>query len=176
MKTNESFSRNYQMSNNKQSEIVTELKRLNFKVLSFDIDSEFDQCNGCAISVNHMGNNVPYARWVLYNQISRPDLLIRLNKPILLEIKVKNKKFLWVNERDYLDYVTWLELLGIPVYIAIVILENNGYYLHPVTNDYKQIPSFRTKHDGNMVLDLENHVTYFQQTKDFYTYLAALTN
>jgi hypothetical protein len=176
MKTNESFSRNYQMSNNKQSEIVAELKRHNFKILSFDIDSEFDKCNGCPISVDHMGNKVPYARWVLYNQISRPDLLIRLNKPILLEIKVKNKKFLWVNERDYLDYVTWLDLLGIPIYIAIVILENNGYYIHPVTNDYKLIPSFRTKHYGNMELDLEKNVTFFQQPKDFYTYLATLTN
>ena len=61
-------------------------------MIYLDKDSEFYKVNGCPISVKHMGNDIPFVRWVLFYQISKPDLLIKLKKSILLEIIVKTKK------------------------------------------------------------------------------------
>jgi Holliday junction resolvase len=159
VKSNEFFSSNYKQSENTEETIKNLLITEGFKIIPFDIHSEFQKCNDCCpIQVNHCGINMPYARYVLFKQISRPDLLINFKKPILLEIKHKNKKYLWVNKRDYDDYIKWEEILGIPIFIVMYVKNEDCYYLHRLKLKTNTLKMFRTTHDLNEVFDLENEI------------------
>jgi len=156
VKSNEFFSKNYKQSEETEKQIKVEFEKSGFKIINFDIQSEFEKCNtSCPVKVEHCGQAMPYARWVLYGQLSRPDFIIRLNKPILVEIKHKNKKYLWINERDYLDYIKWEDITTIPIYILMYVKDEATYYVHKLDLKPESLKSLITHHDGNKVFDVE---------------------
>jgi hypothetical protein len=158
VKSNSFFSSNYKQSEKTEETVRKKILEKGIDIISFDINSEFEKCNEkCPIKVDHFGNSIPYARWVLYNNISRPDFVLKINgKPLLLEIKHKNKKYLWVNERDYIDYIKWQQVLLIDTYILFYVKSEDKYYLHKIVTNIENLKSFRTKHDNNMVFDVED--------------------
>ncbi len=156
VKSNTYFSKNYKKSSQIEQNIKEKLIVENFDFIYFDIQSEFEKCNNnCPIQIEHYNEKIPYSRWILYNQTSRPDFLIKYKKPIYLEIKYKNKPFLWVNTRDYHDYIKWAQISLIPVYILMYVKKDNCYYIHKVLEDTKELRCFKTKHDKNQIYDLE---------------------
>lgn len=167
VKSNEIFSKNYKQSEKTEGVIEEEFKKNGFDVMKFDIESEFEKCNNnCPIQVEHFGQMIPYARWILYGQISRPDMVVRLNKPILIEIKHKNKKYIWINSRDYLDYLKWEKILLIPIYIIIYVKDEDVYYIHRLESETKKLKSLITKHDKNEVFDVEDRSLRVENVKN----------
>lgn len=172
VKSNEFFSENYKQSEATQEEITNLFTKEEFSVIPFDIQSEFEKCNdNCPIKIEHMGNKIPYARWILYNNISRPDLVIKYKKPLLIEIKHKNKKYLWINSRDYLDYIKWEDILLIPVYIIMFVKDENIFYIHRLEKDTTKLKSLITQHDGNKVFDVQKDSIKIQNKNELIKYL-----
>ena len=172
VKSNELFSKNYKDSEKIEESMKNNFVDGGFNVIKFDIGSEFEKCNkGCPIFVDHMGEKMPYARWVLYNQCSRPDLIINFNKPILIEIKYKNKKFLWVNTRDYKDYILWAKILQIPLYILMFVKAEESYYIHPLELETDKLKTLVTRHDKNEVFDVTNQSIKFSSIEEVINFL-----
>jgi len=110
---------------------------------------------------------MPYARWIIYNQCSRPDFIINFNKPILIETQYKNKKFLWVNTRDYKDYILWAKILQIPLYIIMFVKDEEAYYIHKLELETDKLKTFVTRHDKNEVFDVTDKSIKFSSVEEW---------
>jgi Holliday junction resolvase len=175
VKSNALFSQNYKESRTTEENIINFFEEEGFNILEFDIQSEFEKCNEvCPIKVDHCGQKMPYARWTLYKNITRPDLIVNYNKPLLIEIKHKNKKYIWVNSRDYKDYIKWNSILNIPLYILIFVKSEGCYYLHKIEKDISNLDSLITRHDNNEVYDLEKKSLRFDNLKKLINFLKEL--
>lgn len=93
----------------------------------------------------------------------------------MIEIKYKNKKFLWVNTRDYLDYIKWENITLIPVYIVMYVNKDNNFYVHELEKKVEVLNSFRTKHDKNEVFDVEDKSIKILDEKDLINFFKGIT-
>ncbi|HOE93296.1 MAG TPA: hypothetical protein PKY52_05660 [Methanofastidiosum sp.] len=175
VKSNIQFSDNYKKSKNIQDIIYKEFIQKNFKIINFDIDSEFEKCNkDCPIQIDHMGEKIPYARWILYNKISRPDLIVNYNKPIFIETKYKNKKYLWINKRDYLDYIKWETITSIPVFVIMYVSQENIFYVHKLDLNPNKLKSLTTSHDKNKVFDVQDSCMRYEDVDSMTNFFKTL--